>query len=313
MVLEAERVGDAFAPGISHDHLDAPVVISSMGEVPRFGGMVFPWLASCGLEMHKDFGAQWGEWLGIKWEWAIHRFVGRKERVEATGAHHDEGHVALWGESTPVSDWERRRYSGDARHKVIFPRPDGAFSWVGAMHIGGRVLDLDLLHRYECFDVAGCFVVQLVEEGMVAAGGEPHVHLVGLQEFFFGSVFDGDGCDVVGVAHIDECNVRVAGVGCDGEASWLIAEDAARHLANSHEHVVDAFVGGFLWCSVHVCVNAIGQEDNLAGGGGRFGGSDALSDLVHVATFKLDGDIDVTADSVSCEARESFEVACVEG
>ncbi len=77
--------------------------------------------------------------------------------------------------------------------------------------------------------------------------------------------------------------------------------------------MVGAFVGGFLWHSIHVCVNAIGREDNWAGGGGRFGGLDALADLVHVAMFGLDGDIDVAVDSVGCEARESFEVPCVEG
>jgi hypothetical protein len=32
-----------------------------------------------------------------------------------------------------------------------------------------------------------------------------------------------------------------------------------------------------------------------------------------VATFGLNGGINVSADSVSCEARESFEVPCVEG
>ncbi len=77
--------------------------------------------------------------------------------------------------------------------------------------------------------------------------------------------------------------------------------------------MVGAFVGGSLWCSVHVCVDAIGQEDNWAGRGSQFGGLDALLDLVHVATFGLDGDIDVMVDSASCEARESFEVPCVEG
>ncbi len=73
---------------------------------------------------------------------------------------------------------------------MIFPHPDSAFGWVGEMHIRGRVLDLDLFHRNERFNVVGCFVVQLVEEGMVATGSEPCVHLrVGLQEFFFGLVF----------------------------------------------------------------------------------------------------------------------------
>ncbi len=87
------------------------------------------------------------------------------------------------------------------------------------MHIWGCVLDLDFLCRNEHFDVVGCLIVQLVEEGSVATGGEPCVHLrVGLQEFFFGSVFDGDGLDVVWVVHIEECSVRVAVVGCDGEA-----------------------------------------------------------------------------------------------
>ncbi len=42
MVLEAERVGDAFAPGVSHDHSDAPVVICGMGEVPPFGDVEAP-------------------------------------------------------------------------------------------------------------------------------------------------------------------------------------------------------------------------------------------------------------------------------
>ncbi len=51
------------------------------------------------------------------------------------------------------------------------------FGWVGAMHIRGRVLDLDLFHCDESFNVVGCLVVQLVDEGMVAMGGEPRIHL----------------------------------------------------------------------------------------------------------------------------------------
>ncbi len=144
--------------------------------------------------MHGDFGAQRGKWRGIKQEQAIHCFVGGQERVEATGAHHVEGHVTLWGEPTPVSDQEQRGYAGNTCREVIFPRPDSAFGWVGAMHIRGRVLDLNMLCCDEHFDVAGCLVVQLVEEGTVAVGGEPCVHLcVGSQEFFFGLGFDGDG------------------------------------------------------------------------------------------------------------------------
>jgi hypothetical protein len=103
---------------------------------------------------------------------------------------------------------------------VIFPHPDSAFGWVGAMHIRGRVLDLDLFRHNESFNVVGCLIVQLVEEGVVATGGEPCIHLhVGSQEFFFGLVFDGDRLDVIGVVHIEECNVCIALVGCDGETS----------------------------------------------------------------------------------------------
>jgi hypothetical protein len=197
---------------------------------------------------------------------------------------------------------------------VIFPHPDSVFGWVGAMHIRGCVLDLDLLCRNERFDVVGYLIVQLVEEGTVAANGEPRIHLrVGLQEFFFGLVFDGDGLDVVGVVHIEECNIRIAMVGRDGEASRLITGDAACCLTDGHEYMVGAFVGGFLWRSVHVCVVAIVRVDDRTGSGGWFGGLDALADLVLVATFGLNGDINVAADSVGCEARESFEVPCVEG
>ncbi len=77
--------------------------------------------------------------------------------------------------------------------------------------------------------------------------------------------------------------------------------------------MVGGFVGGFLWCSVHVSVNAISWEDDWACGGSWFGGSDALADLVHVALFGLDGDINVVVDSVGCEAQESFELPCIEG
>ncbi len=42
IVLEAEHVGDAFSPSVSHDHLNAPVVICGMAEVPRFCSMVAP-------------------------------------------------------------------------------------------------------------------------------------------------------------------------------------------------------------------------------------------------------------------------------
>ena len=88
---------------------------------------------------------------------------------------------------------------------MIFPHPDGAFGWVGAMHIWGCVLDLDFLCRNEHFDVVGCLIVQLVEEGTVATDSEPRIHLcVGSQELFFGSVFDGDGLDVIRVVHIEE-------------------------------------------------------------------------------------------------------------
>jgi hypothetical protein len=88
------------------------------------------------------------------------------------------------------------------------------------MHISERALDLDLLCRNERFDIARCLVVQLVEEGMVAAGDEPRIQLrVGSQELFFGSAFDGDGLDVVGVVHTEECDVLIAAVGCDREAS----------------------------------------------------------------------------------------------
>jgi hypothetical protein len=77
--------------------------------------------------------------------------------------------------------------------------------------------------------------------------------------------------------------------------------------------MVGAFVGGFLWCSIHVSVNAISQEDNQACGSSRFGGSDALADLVHVAPFGLNRDIDVAVGSVGCEARKLFGVPCIEG
>ncbi len=47
---------------------------------------------------------------------------------------------------------------------------DCAFGRVGAVHVGGGVLEFYLFQRDECFDIMGCLIVHFVEEGPISPG-----------------------------------------------------------------------------------------------------------------------------------------------
>jgi hypothetical protein len=45
-----------------------------------------------------------------------------------------------------------------------------AFSGVGAVHVGGGVLEFYLFWRNECFYIEGHLIVHFVEEGLITPG-----------------------------------------------------------------------------------------------------------------------------------------------
>ncbi len=69
----------------------------------------------------------------------------------------------------------------------------GSFCWVGTMHVWGCVLEVSVLRADKCFHLVGRFIVQFVELRFEPLQYKPVVcFAVRLEEFFLGSVFDGD-------------------------------------------------------------------------------------------------------------------------
>jgi hypothetical protein len=157
-------------PNFFHDDMNAMVVGGGMGEVPCFGGMIPPCFVLAGFLMNEDLRAQWCHQRGVKQEGPFQCFVCGQERVTATWAHHVKRGVALRHESAPIGLGEPRWESGDPRHEVVPPCRYHAFSGVGAVHVGGSVLEIYLFRRNECFNDMGCLIVHFVEEGPISPG-----------------------------------------------------------------------------------------------------------------------------------------------
>jgi hypothetical protein len=95
MILEMERVGEAFAAGAFHDCLDTVVVLEGWSDVPVAGGMIGPGLAMGGFEMDKYFHARRSHGCGIKQEGTLHGFECQEEWILAAGKRHVDRVVAL--------------------------------------------------------------------------------------------------------------------------------------------------------------------------------------------------------------------------
>ncbi len=91
------------------------------------------------------------------------------------------------------------------------------------------MLEVGVLGGNEGFDIVQCLVIHFVEARFEAPGGEIIVSdLVGVKEFFFRPIFDGNGSDEVGIVDIEDDQVSVAAVRRDGETSSLIGRRCRR-------------------------------------------------------------------------------------
>jgi hypothetical protein len=71
VMLESERVGEAFAASAIHDGANTVVVLEGWPYVPAVGGVVGPGFASCRLEVDKHFRSRWGHGGGVKREQSL--------------------------------------------------------------------------------------------------------------------------------------------------------------------------------------------------------------------------------------------------
>ena len=102
----------------------------------------------------------------------------------------------------------------------------------------------------------GRFIVQFVELGFeLFLQYKPFVcFAVRAEEFFLRLVFNEDQLDIVGIEYVEDNKVRVALIGCDQEASCLVAGDDAADGVDLKEDKVDACVVEFLGGILHVAV-----------------------------------------------------------
>ncbi len=150
----------------------------------------------------------------------------------------------------------------------------------------------------EVFDIFGGFVVHFVELRFESLTGQILVRdLVGLEEFFFGAVFDGNRRNEVGIIDVEDDKVCVATVGRDWEAVCLIGEFLPCALVDDHE---DKVCWAFLdvdWKNVVFGVIKGGEGWGASGGGGGCGAL-TLARLICVTLLGGVVDLDVATDAL---------------
>jgi hypothetical protein len=119
---------------------------------------------------------------------------------------------------------------------MIFPGAYGLFGGVRVMDLRWNVLDACLFGGNNCFDVFGFFIVKFMQERFEAVESEPGVDLaICTEKLFFKAILDGNRENCIGV-DVEDNNMCMAIVGCDGEAANLISEEVAIDFVYGHEN-----------------------------------------------------------------------------
>jgi hypothetical protein len=166
------------------------------------------------------------------------------------------------------------------------------------MDVGWSVLDASLFCGNKHFNVFGCFVVKLMQERFEAVESEPCTDLAICKEkLFFWAFLDGNRANCNRIEDLEDNNICLAAVGCDGKAVDLIGEEVAIDLLDGHENKMCVRVVGFLRDIFHGVIDNVWHTNWLGCwvGKTRLGGSDTLAILIHVSHLWFCGDRDVAA------------------
>ncbi len=115
------------------------------------------------------------------------------------------------------------------------------------------------------------------------------------KKLYSGAIPDGIGANGIGIKHVEQNNICVAAVGCDGEAACLIGEKVVIDFIDGHENKMCVAVVGFLRDILHGVIKDVRHLKWLGCWIGKtgLGGSDPLAISIHVSHFRLCGDRDV--------------------
>jgi hypothetical protein len=174
---------------------------------------------------------------------------------------HVEGGIVLWCEPPPVCYGKRFGKAHHAGKEMFFPGASGLYGGVCVMNVYQSVLDACLFGGNKRFDVFGSFVVEFMEERFEAAESEPCVDLtIGTEKFFFQAILDGNRTNCIVVLDVEDNNVFIAMVGCDGELASLIGEEVAIDLVDGHENKMCVQVVELLRDIFHKVIKEVGHK-----------------------------------------------------
>ncbi len=155
-------------------------------------------------------------------------------------------------------------------------------------------------------------VIHFVEAWFETPGGEIIVSdLVGAKEFFLRPIFYGNGSNEVGIIDVEDDQIRVAAVRCDGEASSLIGEDPTGGVGECHVDKIGVlvFAGRRTGRRKTIIVGVIVGVNEDDGGVALRGRALALASLIPVTLFGCIVDCDMPADPGGREAGKTFKIA----
>ncbi len=112
---------------------------------------------------------------------------------------------------------------------------------------------------------------------------------------FFRAILDGNRSNRIGVEYVEDNNICVATVGCDGEVASMISEEVSIDFIDGHENKMCVCDVGFLRDILHGVINDV-RHPNWLGywiGKTRMSGSDTLATLFHMSHLRFCGDRDV--------------------
>jgi hypothetical protein len=76
-----------------------------------------------------------------------------------------------------------------------------------------------------------------MQERFEAAESEPGVDFaICMEKLFFRPILEGNRANCIDIVDVDNNNICVAAVGCDGEVAGLISEEVAIDLVDGHEN-----------------------------------------------------------------------------
>ena len=155
-----EGVGDTVTAGGDDIYVVAAVVIKGGAKVESPFAMGGPGGAGIGGVKSHDQLARGVDWVGgkIKGE-AVEAGPGRESGVRGVGAEIVEGELSVGKKFVPEVGGKVRMARGEDGDKVVFGSAEVAFGKVGAVIVGGDVLDREVLTGKELTEGEGGFVV----------------------------------------------------------------------------------------------------------------------------------------------------------